>query len=176
MAGERRTLARFMVESVFNHRDKPALQQRYSVTFPKVRPPAAIGFQSVFDDQIFGKMGVFAHQGGRQIVWDQFYPFGQKLEERRLDLQGIGLGTYAHTLVLLQVAELTRVIRDATVQVYGAEDGFQKILDRAGVPECSEAPVSLLRSLDGSIQSCDAIGFDTIFIKKRLDALLRMGQ
>lgn len=133
----------------------------------------AVKFQSVFDAQTFGTMGMFVHRNGQQLVWDQFYPFGQTHEEGfRSDLLGKGLGTLAHTQVLMAVSLVTGRVKDATVRVFGAEPGFQKILERAGVPECSAKEVSLEHCLRGSFESCDAIGFDTSYFRKQVELLL----
>jgi len=154
--------------------DPLALQERFSLVHVASAYPA-LKFQSEFDGDAFGTIGMFIYREGEQCVWDQFYPFGQTHEESfRSDLLGKGLGTLAHAQVLFHTAMITGKLRHATVRAFGAEPGLQKILDRAGNPEVSRRAVSLHQCLLGTLRSCDDIGFDSTSMRTQLEALLSL--
>lgn len=159
-----------MESSPLQQLPKIVLQNRFSISPPLVED-RSIGFLTAFDEEVCGYAGVFVNRHGHEIVWNGFHPLGEG-QSFRADLHKLGLGTYVHTMILVHVAEITGIVRGATIRARGAETGFKKILERAGVPECRRKEVSFEECLRGSLRSCEQIGFNIESFKGRLSDLL----
>jgi len=142
--------------------DKADLFRRFDMV--RVRIEGLVHtFRTRFDNQLFGTTSMIVSPFSHTVVSDEFYPFCKPWEgDFRRELRGMGLGTLAHTLVLLQILqELDEPSRWKMrhVSVSGEENKHRKSIDRMGNAESRTRPVPLLPYIDNAMAACRAIGF-----------------
>ncbi|NOS67008.1 MAG: hypothetical protein HOO67_01420 [Candidatus Peribacteraceae bacterium] len=148
---------------VIDRENKRDLQTRFDVEF-EAYVNSNLNYVSTFDGMSFGEMSVIHHQpwsGVPYLVWDRFFPFGQTYKpDYRSELLKTGLGTLAHTLVIMRVISLLQNPDQYLIKHQSPETLRERQLERIGVQDAIKNRVSLRPYAAKCLLACKEIGFE----------------